>query len=156
MKGSGVCRDLKKDLAMWTISVRMGVAGRLGDGQRLTMEIKAQLPCSLASLLEERLYHSEVCLVVIQWTFLRAVARWDLILEVRTLCMLAVLMATSGCGLKDGEEGGEEVQGRGCFQGIMVELAQGLSGVGTKEGKSGEGLKHRRGQRAANGNAAKS
>ena len=75
------------------------------------MEIKARLPHSSASLLEERLYHSEVCLVVIQWTFLRAAAQRDLILEVRTLCMLAALMAMSGCGLKDGEEGGEEVQG---------------------------------------------
>ena len=72
MKGSGVCRDWKKVLAMWTISARTGVAGRLGEGWRPTIEMEVWLPHLSASLLEERLYHSEVCLVVIQWTFLRA------------------------------------------------------------------------------------
>ena len=96
-----MCRDWKKDLAIWTT----GVAGRSGEGQRPTMEIEAWLPHSSASLLEERLYHSDVCLVVIQCTFLSAAAQWDLILDVRTLWMLIAFLTVLEWGLLEGGRG---------------------------------------------------
>ena len=84
------------------------MAGRSGEGRSPTIEIEARLPCSSASLLEERLYHSKVCLVVIQWTFLRAAARRELILEVRTWCIWAALSLVLGRGIKVVPEGGDE------------------------------------------------
>src|SRR5258706_15941613 len=76
----GVCNFLKWSCAIWSMCFKSVVAGAFAERRRPSTETEALLPRSSASLLEDRLNHSEVCnlsisLYILSWEALLAAIR---------------------------------------------------------------------------------
>src|SRR5258706_6291989 len=83
----GVCNFLKWSCAIWSMCFKSVVARAFAERRRPSTETEALLPRSSASLLEDKLNHSEVCNLSMSLNFLSWEARLAAIRVSRKLAM---------------------------------------------------------------------
>src|SRR5258706_2616061 len=104
---SGVCSSLKWSWAICSICLKSVVAGAFAERRRPSTETEALLPRSSASLLEDRLNHSEVCNLSISLYFLS----WEALLAAIRASKKSAMSRAGARGARAAGEGDRKTGG---------------------------------------------